>query len=782
VLGWLAVTWRRTAFALIASVVTLAVASPALAEEGSTTEQAGQPTQPATQTAETPAPTPPDNSKSSLLLVGGQSAVRSVPLTENSKAELIGTVVLGLRSKEKVDSLLVSYVPSGNAEGDAAGSVALAKGTDDSFGAGREKSIPLVFTLPEGSSPEDLNGTVVIRSAPHAKAGRHRLEVVVSGASGAGASLAGVSIQPEKLEIDVVSEVPTSGPTRESAQIQLSGPGVPALLASGRTPPFDLLLRSDHGDEVHAKLVNLEQGSTSAVATAEVKLEGRLKPGKYEGSAPLSALSPTSPKLSIEVESGNSLLWALLVVFLGAVLGGALYLASGIHRRKALLRDEVKSLLRSYSAALERAAKSSDNGRLPLWTLDPYLGEDRKNWYTVKWNAVLDFDGAVRTIWSDIHWARNDDDLDEVAAQVAELRARIVRWVTVANSVTALRVASKLKPKGIAGHLWEDSKTQRDTELLLERIREIEPGDDQAGKALIERINRQARWHVELAEAWNARAILTLDVTNNESKYDDTIKDTMKLLDLEALDKKGSPEAKRDAEAQVGLTIDLEGLRRRMRTVYKGDQEDLKLKQPLPPSATIAAPTIGVAAATATSGSIEAVVEDSMMAESTRAEPKATRQFDAPLRRASASGSTHDGERIGFQVEAILRRDLLWTVATALAASVAYIPTIYSSTWGTPSDYLSAFVAGFLGKVAINWAALPFFRSLKPKKSDKSDEGTTAKDEGDDDAAGASSTGDAAAAKGAPATSQVTLTVPAIAVQPAADPKPPPPAPPPEGS
>lgn len=751
---------RCKAVALLVFVAVLFVVPTALAEEGDgTTGAPPAPTAPTEPTGPTPPPAP-DNSKSTLVLLGGQSAALSVPLSEGSGGELTGTVVLGLRSQKAAGSLKVSYLPSGNAGVDAAGSVALAEGTDVSFKQGGERSIPLVFTLPQGASPEELRGSVVIRSLRKGKAVGHRLELAVSGTR---ADLTSITIQPEKLEIDVVSEIPTSGPAEESAGIQLLGPGVPKLLATGTTPAFDLLLRSDHGDEVHARLVNLEEGSSAAVATAEVKLEGRLKPGKYEGSAVLSPLSPASPKLTIAVESGNSLLWALLIVLIGSVLGGGVYLASGIRRRKALLRDEVKALLSTYTDVLENAEKSCEGGRLPLWTLDTYLGEDENKWYTVKFHPVLAFDGAVQTIWSDIHWARNEDDLDEVATQVAEMRARIVRWVTVANSIAALQLASKLDAKGIAGNAWEKRKTPKDTKLLLERIREIEPDGEEAGRALIERIKRQARWHVELAEAWKARTALQLDVTLHEDKYDSSIHDTIREFDLEQLDEKASPEAERDAEKQVGFTVELEQMRKRILEVYKGDPKDLKLEQPLPPRSAIAAPTIGVAAAAGPGSAQEAIVEDRVLDSAKRAEPP--KQLDASLRSISSSGSTHSGERIEVPVKAIVRRDLLWTIATAVVASAAYVPTIYNSTWGTPTDYLSAFVAGFLGKTAISWAALPLFRSLKGQKSGKSDEATTTKAEGGPaETAAAAPTGDGAATKaGAPA-SQVMVTIPAVAV------------------
>ena len=56
-------------------------------------------------------------------------------------------------------------------------------------------------------------------------------------------------------------------------------------------------------------------------------------------------------------------------------------------------------------------------------------------------------------------------------------------------------------------------------------------------------------------------------------------------------------------------------------------------------------------------------------------------------------------------------------IAIALVSAAAYIPTFYTPTWGSWTDYVGAFAAGFLGKAAINWAALPLFQSLRPAKA-----------------------------------------------------------------
>ena len=63
-------------------------------------------------------------------------------------------------------------------------------------------------------------------------------------------------------------------------------------------------------------------------------------------------------------------------------------------------------------------------------------------------------------------------------------------------------------------------------------------------------------------------------------------------------------------------------------------------------------------------------------------------------------------------------------VTTALAfavPAVAYMATVYDNTWGTDTQWLAAFAAGFLGTVVINWGAVWFVQSAwthfpKPKK------------------------------------------------------------------
>lgn len=699
---------RRTVLVLLVAIsATLGLAPPTVAAEDVP--------------APTPAPTPPpapDNGDSALTLLGSQSAAQAVTLSRRMSSQALrGKLVLSVRSDVDADGLGVSYFSTGP----RAGSVRLKAGFAVDLKKDRAESIPLVFTLPKSASPGDLAGIVVLQPLADGAPEGTRFELGVTGTASA---LKGVSIQPEKVAIKVVGGVgPWNSPSHTSAGVQLTGPGVPSLFAAGTAPPsLDLLLRSDNGDEAHATLSGLTQSkSNPAVATGTVEVDGDLGPGKFEGTTPISSLSADAPRLAITVESGNSFVLALLVVLAGAIIGGAIYLASNRRRRKELLRDQVKSLLDNYESTLKQVKASRNDAELSLWTLNAYLGKDPKQWYRIKWNAVLDFDGAVQTIWSNIHWARAESDLDEVAGQVDELRARIVRWITVANSIAELERVTKLELSSIADDLWSDRETPRDTERLLELIRAIEPADDEAAKDLIDRINRQSCWHEAFAEAWHAKAVLTLDMTTKPSKYDANAHAMLASLDLKTLDTKACPESKRSAEAQVDLKLELTRCMKKIRATYKGPAGDLKLPGPAPVAAMVApAPTLSLVATAAESEvPLEAIVEEGLT-EADRKELESPQLGDG-LRGTSASG--HDGQRNPTAFRAIAKRDFFWTFAIALVSAAAYIPTFYTPTWGSWTDYVGAFAAGFLGKAAINWAALPLFQSLRPAKA-ASTEGT----------------------------------------------------------
>jgi hypothetical protein len=532
-----------------------------------------------------------------------------------------------------------------------------------------------------------------------------RLEV-----TGAGDPLAGVSVQPEQLKIQV-SGAPLDTPDGATASIRLTGPGVPRLLRTGTdTSSFSLLLRSDHGDEATARLTDLKPRAgnpTSASGTIEVS--GKLDVGKYEGSAPISSLSAAAPKLSLTVESGSPFLYVLFFVSIGTLTGGALYLASGRRRRKTLLQDQVKSILSLYCKRLEELEqdrRSRDGqGTLPVKPLDEYLGPP-ENWYRIKWNAIVEFDGAVQSIWSGIHWAKDDSDLNEVGKQVDSLRERVIRWLTIVNSICALEQAAALRPDDHGTEPWRDRRVCRDTDYLLRLVRDIEPADDATAKSLVDRIGRQAHWHTVLARAWHARTKLddAIRADRDRADYSDNDRDMLTTLNLAALDCNASPESGRTAEKQVELEQELAAHTQKIVRTYQGDARDLVLGS-VPQGKTEDA--AAAALAIFEMGAVYTAADRGLV---TPALTDAQREADKVSRKESF-------ERTPNVLGQTILRDFLWTAAIAIASSAAYALTIYNSTWGTVPDYVGAFTAGFLGKAAVNWAALPLFQSLRAATS-----------------------------------------------------------------
>jgi hypothetical protein len=529
---------RRPLPALLAAVAMLVLAEPAIAVESTAApadETAAKAGANAGVETTTPSPTAPDNSASSLKLLGGASAAQTVTLTETEATkELSGELVLPVRSTVTAPELDVAYLPPHDRCGYQFGDVrgGFVQGVEKN----QTKSIPLVFTIPARSSPQDLAGVVVIQPLPGDKTNPFRSNSALRSRLGAERCLdstgksrgqdrrrAGFLVQPRPRD-------------RRRAAVRA---GVPSLFAAA-APRSTCCLRSDNGDSAHATLIDLAQSEDNRPSRPQRCRSKAIwppastkAPRRSPASRPTRRSSPSRSNRGTRSCSPCSSYSPARSPAVGST-------GEQRRRRKELLRDQMKSLLDNYERTLKQVEADHADAELPMWTLETYLGEDRTSWYVVKWNAIVDFDGAVQTIWSDIHWARNDDDLDEVGKLVDELRARIVRWVTVANGIAELELATKLEPRSIAGQSWDERATPRDTERLLEQIREIEPADDKAAKDLIDRIKRQARWHRILAEAWHARTMLTLDMTSNPGAYDRNDEKMLKKIGLEALDTKAA--------------------------------------------------------------------------------------------------------------------------------------------------------------------------------------------------------------------------------------------------
>jgi hypothetical protein len=561
--------------------------------------------------------------------------------------------------------------------------------------------LELVASLPADATPADLDGILQLQLVRQKGPATPPLDVTVEGAP---PLLSGIAIAPATLTLHAVSWLgPISRPSTAHASIELRGPGVPSLFRQSGTLSTLILLRSGSGHEVPARLVATAPAQDGDVASGRVEVFGTLSPGTYDGELPLSNLSAGGPHLSLTLQSSDSFIWALLAVGLGALIGGGIYLASERKRRKSLLEGNLKDGLSAYAA---RRAELRTPGPSPLWDVSE-LG-DEASWFQRKWTALPQIAG-VQGIWTEIFWARTENDLNEAEKAVIAVLERVGRWLLLAQGedLGKLKGVVGLDPLDPPGQVWERTKACFDTSLLLRELREVEPRDDADVRSLIERLVRQARWHAALATTWHMKGTVAKDMAVNEGNYTALEKEAIfNKMDLSAIDTAAHPERTRTAEKQLELETELDTFRERLDEIYKGPGNLSDLEVPGPE------PARELGSLTADQARRQGDVDISLPADLA---PAATAVAEAPP--PQAPGSRRDRLRAAASrtpgwLTAITTRDLLWSAVIVIVTLCAYVPTFYGPSWGSLGDYGTAFLAGFLTKTIVNWALLPAFASL----------------------------------------------------------------------
>ena len=195
------------------------------------------------------------------------------------------------------------------------------------------------------------------------------------------------------------------------------------------------------------------------------------------------------------------------------------------------------------------------------------------------------------------------------------------------------------------------------------------------------RITRQCRWHTLMAKAWHAKAVLTKAMTadlerpEDQHQYTDNDRGMLKTIDLEKIDGEASPESARDAESQAKLRAGLADAVAQIEATYKGAKADLELRD-VGPRLTTAMYTVGIPDA------LDAALTAPVLTPSSAEARDARSRRSGGTKTATAGGN--NGASMPRSVAGVLRRDLPWTLAIALAASALYILTgVFDSTWGT---------------------------------------------------------------------------------------------------
>jgi hypothetical protein len=709
-----------------------------------------------------------------LALAGGAQSPRAISLDYDGSEKLVGHLDLLVRDEATVGgTLAISYFAEG--DGTAAGPQAVS-GAAQSISAGGVASIDLAAKLPSSAPPSDLRGTVRVQLVHEGHAIGTPVEVSVQGQ---GPTLQGIVIVPSKVVIGAVDWLgPFEISRKHTAKVELRGPTVPLLFRVRQHVEIGTRLQSSRGHEIKAELSLHPSASAPDVAEGTISVKGGISPGTYRAELPLTNLSAGGPAVSVEVKFGHGFIWALLAVLAGAILGGAVYLASGLRRRKTLLQQCLRQTLEEYLQVRKGLEESSLTKENPLWSTR-FLGAP-SSWFRGAWTALPDIEG-VPGVWTELRWSRNESDLDEGQKDMEALLSRLRRWTRVAEpgTVVVLQSAGYLTPSNAPNKEWSNTKTDEDTECLLRELADTEPKDLAGADALLGRVERQARWHALFARAWHVRSTLENDMavqmhadavrlaqeraqqaqeqaeraqelaaqahkeaqeqaagppaapaaqeqaTQSASSsaaadppeethatpeqspppaagYDAGASALLETVKLEELDEKATPENERTPEQQSRLEVKLEDWIRDMSATFKGDPALLVVPQPAGSQLAVA---VG-----------QASVAEVRRTDSVHIKLAGVHGVGALQVSGEATLPTDDS-RTPRWLRWIAFTDLVWSLLTVVVTLAVYVPTFFGPTWGTLGDYGSAFAAGFLGKVVINWAALPLYRSvlMRPK-------------------------------------------------------------------
>jgi hypothetical protein len=425
------------------------------------------------------------------------------------------------------------------------------------------------------------------------------------------------------------------------------------------------VLNNEHGGSV---TIRLERPKVRrGTVTAEVAASGLSEAGHYDGSLPVDGAGVAGPALVVEVDVRWSLATAIMAVFAGALFGGFFLRRFEIRRRRRLLELELLSALHRYDEERDRS------GVVYSYDLDAVL-EPRRHDRA----ATIPFPGTrgVSALLWHIRTARDDTDFSEDVDRTHALIGNIERWLTlepVARNATRLLREAIPPRRGSA----EFSELQTCRDLARLRIRAtVPPESDRVCERLIASLAEQGLLVVQCKLIWALLAEL-------ESREGWTVEQarTIHDLDLVALEKGFPPSKDRAAVETDELRILLEETETRLRRLH-GDTES------------------AYAARTAVAQARE--IRTGLTA--TKRNPAIDRQLP----------DVHPWRlRLNAAFNELALRSLFWTLARAFVAVAAYALTIYSDTWGTVTDFASAFTVGFLTETVVNWAVLPAFRSIR---------------------------------------------------------------------
>lgn len=527
---------------------------------------------------------------------------------------------------------------------------------------GSSRRIELRFHLRPDQAPEDGSGALVAalasrRSAP--------AQVAIRGAP------PDVAFDPPELTFDVSQLCwmiePACGNT---GAVLLRGRDAARWARRASTGGVAILNNGDGGSvTVHLRDFELRDGAVEATIEASDFREA----GEYAGDVPLDVGGLAGPELAVQVKVRWSLTAAVLTIFAGALVGGFFLRRFEIRRRRKLLELELLSALGRYDE--QRAGRP---GKPASYDLDRLLEPRRHDQAaTIPYPGTR---GVSALLWHIKH-ARDDADFDEDLERTHVLVAAIERWLALEPVVR--ETAALLEddaPTRRSGAILSETVAFRDLSYLRVRA-STPPEDDAACEELIGALANQGRIAARCKILWELLAELE---SQDGILLDQAM--TLSRLDVAEIESRYPSFEGRDPAQTDKLLVELQQAQDSLRRLH----ED-------------------IGAHDRSSRVVVVRRIERRLDESARGLPIERTMPDVSPWKLRLQGSFN----------ALALRSMAWTFARALVASVAYALVVYSDTWGSVTDFASAFTTGFLTETVVNWAVLPAFRSSRNRRRTK---------------------------------------------------------------
>ncbi len=631
---------------------------------------------------------------SSLVLVAPTEPVQMIqlePLPATS-GDYVGHLTITVKNKgARPGRVAVGYLQANgarfnalaDAEGSPVGPAAPIADPPPILRPGQLRPLQLEFQLPGAEPASWLDGTLLLRLRKVGRKGTASAPTLVP-VKAEFLPLTGITFEPNPLTLQV-----TGGDLEGGGTVNLVGPGVGQLL--GRSPSFEatVLVGNDEGSRASVTIDEFRRVGEGTVA-GKLSVDGA-EPGEYTGTLTLGP-GPSAPSLPITLHARLCIFLAIGLILLSSLVGGLLPAFSAIARTRALLRIKLKTAIER----LEEQYDIPENSPRLLWDMTVTMGQ--RPWLSRGWRPVAQVDG-VAGLYTELRWARSEDELEELGTAVDEAVGEIGRWLLVFER--AKKLHALLARPGVPerkGVEWRATEIATGAEEFLDGLSRETPETDKDARALVKKCDDRLQWYALVLEAWTKIASAERD-----SGLSDTARTALGEKDLSPFTTVDFPTPAQRAPLGARLT-------RLMREVIALAPEfDWSADDP-------SAKTLDAFAASATRPG--------------RGYPDLLTSAGDEPEPLGAEGRLGTQKWTGEQtLQGLSALDWLVTGALALGATLAYTVPLYDSTWGTTADLLAALAAGFGTQVVVRWAAMPIFRSIRTSKAD-SDAGKTMPEEG----------------------------------------------------